>query len=81
MKYTKYILSILIPFVSMYIIGSLTNGSFNVNNWGYESKIICCVVCLVFAIYLLIHNVSLELSGLNNIEVIDPETVEADGGN
>lgn len=60
----------------MYMIGSLINGSFNVNNWGHESKIICCVVWFVFAIYLLIHNVSLELSCLNNIEVVEPETVE-----
>jgi len=79
MKYAKYILSIVIPFLIVYLIGSLAHFSFNLHKWKYEQLIVSFIIGVIFAIYFLIHNLSMDLSGLNNIEAIEPEIVEADG--
>lgn len=76
MKYTKYILSIVIPFLIVYLVGSLANFSFNLYKWNREHMVVSFVIFGIFSIYFLIHNLAMDLSGLNNIEVIDPETVD-----
>jgi len=79
MKYAKYILSIVIPFGLLYFVGCAVFISFSLMDWSFKGRVLIFVFSSLISIYLLIHNLALEMAGITNIEVIEPEIVEADG--
>lgn len=68
----KYILSGVIYFAIMYLISSL-----DIEN---ESIIVIRTFSTIVYLYLLIHNIALDISkkAINDIEVIEPEIVDTD---
>jgi hypothetical protein len=78
MKYTKYILSIVIPFGLLYLVGCAVFISFSLIEWSFKGRVLIFGFSSLISIYLLIHNLALEMAEITNIEVIDPETVEYD---
>lgn len=76
MKYTKYILSIAIPFSMLYLLFSLLNYTINWYRWTNTSIVLYSMLGGIATTLLIIHNLAMDLSNPNNIEVTDHETVD-----
>jgi len=69
MKYTKYILSIVIPFGFMYLIGCLTFESFWLSSWSSNGRVLIGSFASAISVYLLIHNIALDASKIDVKEI------------
>lgn len=80
MKYTKYILSIVIPFGFMYLIGRIVYGSLSLLDWTYAGRVLTAVPASIISIYFIIHNIALYMAKIdvNDVWVYDAEIVGYD---
>lgn len=71
MKYTKYILSIVIPFGFMYLIGVWSYGSFSLLDWTCAGRVLTATFASLISIYFIMHNIALDMSKTDLIDVND----------
>jgi len=62
MKYTKYILSIAIPFGLLYLVGCFNQTSFNASLWSEGVRDAISIVSCIISFFCIIVLISIDLS-------------------